>query len=131
TVPTDSIGHTGPPPRVSPSTARIRPSLVPRHVATGCPKTGRKITAPRYCSPPGNASPLWSTPLLHALANGSKASQTEHTARCGQETPAMEASPPTTTSPPPPSVLKPPAPQKRSQRSRTLRSEQNVLVGCS
>src|SRR2546429_6370071 len=56
TVPPDSTSQTGPPPRVSPSTARIPSSLVLRLVATGCPKTGRKTTAPLCCTPPSNAS---------------------------------------------------------------------------
>src|SRR2546429_4659668 len=46
TVPPDSTSQTGPPPRVSPSIARTPSRLVLRLVATGCPKTGRKITAP-------------------------------------------------------------------------------------
>src|ERR1019366_693598 len=49
TGPPDSTSQTGPPPRISPSTARTPSSLVLRGVATGCPKTGRKITAPLGC----------------------------------------------------------------------------------
>src|SRR5262249_36778547 len=80
----------------------------------------------------GNGSPLWSTPPpLHALANGSLVSQPEYTARCGPETPAMAASLSTTTSTPPPLVSKPPAPQKESQTSRTLRSVPNLLFDFS
>src|SRR5262249_31420551 len=126
---TDSVRHTGSSPRIPPSTARIRSRLVPRHVATGYPKTGRRITAPRCCSPRGNGSLLWSTPLLGALANGSIASPSEYTARCGPETQVMAALPSTKTSTPQLSVSKPLVPRKGSQRSRTLRSEQNVPIG--
>src|ERR1019366_659678 len=130
TVPPDLTSQTGPPPRISPSTARTPSSLVLRCVATGCPKTERKITAPLDCTPPSNTSALCSAPphLLHASANRGIGSQSGDAPRCGPETPAMAASPSTTTSIPPPQVFLPPTPHKGSQTPRTPRPESDVLV---
>src|ERR1019366_2185716 len=58
TVSPGSTSQTGPPPRISPSTARTTSSLVLRCVATGCPKTERKITAPLGCTPYGQETHL-------------------------------------------------------------------------
>src|SRR5262249_40346194 len=128
---TDSVRHTGSSPRIPPSTARIRSRLVPRHVATGYPKTGRRITAPRCCSPRGNGSLLWSTPLLGALANGSIASPSEYTARCGPETQVMAALPSTKTSTPQLSVSKPLVHGKGAKDPEPCGLNRMFRLGCS